>query len=424
MTTEPINEIDMSATQQITVKTGDDEQAVQNRHAFRLLLGLGFIVFLVSMTVFIRIWAEYAYVYQADMVQPGAGIFGGLIIIATAFLAKRGNATLAMIIVTITFFAVDFFLITLLWNIGLPLTITITIGLILIASQVLPGKQVVPGVVAIFSIGTILLLIDIFWAAPRDTTAPQDLQIIYVGAFVIVATGLFVAIRQFSSFSLRTKLVSGAIALVVITVLFTTIFVNSFMRATLTEQLNEKFQLVGQSQASAVVEILTRQVEIMETLSLDSGLRTLAVGRNGGYSLNPEVNVARVLDIDERWTSDTELQEYLTSNTTAIILKSVQERFPSHAEMFMTDNIGAIVGATNVTSDYYQADEDWWQQAYNEGQGNIYIGEPAFDESRGVLAINIAVPMFDAAGEEFLGVLRTTYVVEELATLMKFPKRQ
>ena len=75
----------------------------------------------------------------------------------------------------------------------------------------------------------------------------------------------------------------------------------------------------------------------------------------------------------------------------------------------MTDRYGALVGTTDVTSDYYQADEEWWQEAYNDGEGGIYLSSLVYDESSGTWSIQIALPVLDFETQEIQGVLRTTY---------------
>jgi putative methionine-R-sulfoxide reductase with GAF domain len=80
---------------------------------------------------------------------------------------------------------------------------------------------------------------------------------------------------------------------------------------------------------------------------------------------------------------------------------------PSFAEAFVTDRYGGLVAASARTSDYYQADEGWWQAAYDEGRGAVYIGEPELDESTGVIGLNMAVPVY-SQNDEVVGILRTT----------------
>ena len=84
----------------------------------------------------------------------------------------------------------------------------------------------------------------------------------------------------------------------------------------------------------------------------------------------------------------------------------------------MTDRTGALVAATNVTSDYYQADEEWWQVAFNADRGGAYVGEPEYDESAGDYAINLAVQVRDPKTGVLLGVLRSTYRLSALDKLL------
>ena len=77
-------------------------------------------------------------------------------------------------------------------------------------------------------------------------------------------------------------------------------------------------------------------------------------------------------------------------------------------EVFVTDRYGAIVATSNRTSDYYQADENWWVQAYSDSAGATYIGSPEYDESSQTTAINMAVPVRNDK-DEVVGVLRTTF---------------
>ncbi len=91
--------------------------------------------------------------------------------------------------------------------------------------------------------------------------------------------------------------------------------------------------------------------------------------------------------------------------------------FPSAAELFVTDRFGVVVATTGRTSDFNQADEGWWQHAYADGKGDVYIGEPEFDASTGVLATNIAVPVRAPDGE-IVGVVRGTYDLTGLGRLI------
>jgi hypothetical protein len=43
------------------------------------------------------------------------------------------------------------------------------------------------------------------------------------------------------------------------------------------------------------------------------------------------------------------------------------------AEVFITNRFGELVTTTNKTSDFFQADEEWWQGAFYAGKGRVLI---------------------------------------------------
>lgn len=46
-----------------------------------------------------------------------------------------------------------------------------------------------------------------------------------------------------------------------------------------------------------------------------------------------------------------------------------------YAEIFVIDYQGAIVVMTNKTSDYWQGDELKFEKAFNQGQGQVFVGD-------------------------------------------------
>lgn len=396
------------------------ESEKRSQRAFRLLLALGLVITLASALIFIRMVSSGN--IGSDISESGAGLVAGILCLIGAALAKRNRVTAAIGFVTAALYGMDLYLISRLADIGLPLTIVLTIVLILIASQTLPPNRVSAGIITIFALGSTILLLDLFWPFDRGRIASADLQIVYIASLILIVIGLVAVIRQFPTFSLRTKLISVAITLVIITVFLTTIVVNTVTRQTLTQQLNREFRTVSQSQAVAVSELLGRQVEVMEALSLDSGLLISVRGQNSRQFGTEEEIIESILQLDDYWVNDPEAERFInsyTNNTTATALKNYQRSFPNHVEIFVTDQYGALVGATNPTSDYYQADEEWWQGAYNGGVGDVYIGEPALDESSGIVAINMAVPIYNLTGNEVVGILRSTYQMSQLVELIE-----
>jgi len=60
---------------------------------------------------------------------------------------------------------------------------------------------------------------------------------------------------------------------------------------------------------------------------------------------------------------------------------------------------------TNKTSDYYQADEQWWQKSYNEGKGRSFHSKVEYDKSAGFWGIALYVPIYDRQ-QEMIGIIK------------------
>jgi len=80
------------------------------------------------------------------------------------------------------------------------------------------------------------------------------------------------------------------------------------------------------------------------------------------------------------------------------------------AEVFLTNEYGAIVGASGKTSDYNQGDEFWWITAKANG---ISIGKTEYDQSVKADVIPIGIKIVDKNGD-FLGVLKGVISVRSI----------
>lgn len=73
-----------------------------------------------------------------------------------------------------------------------------------------------------------------------------------------------------------------------------------------------------------------------------------------------------------------------------------------YAEVFITNRYGANVAQTGRTSDYYQADEAWWQEAVEDG---VLVNTFEYDESARVWGVPLTVPVRDGDGV-IIGVVK------------------
>ncbi|MBT4817061.1 MAG: HAMP domain-containing protein, partial [Lentisphaerae bacterium] len=86
-------------------------------------------------------------------------------------------------------------------------------------------------------------------------------------------------------------------------------------------------------------------------------------------------------------------------------------------EIFVTNRQGANVAQSGPTSDYMQADEDWWQQAHEFG---AHIADVAYDDSAGVFSTDFAIRIDDSAGE-FLGVMKVVVSIDGVLAVLRQP---
>jgi len=105
---------------------------------------------------------------------------------------------------------------------------------------------------------------------------------------------------------------------------------------------------------------------------------------------------AKLKELDARWPTmslKAEPMARILGSRAAGRLRDFQAEDARLAELLMTDRFGQLVAATGRTTDFYQADEDWWRGAWHGGKGRIYLPEVTYDASTGVWSIDLCVPI-------------------------------
>ncbi len=123
--------------------------------------------------------------------------------------------------------------------------------------------------------------------------------------------------------------------------------------------------------------------------------------------------------VESEWSSEnnilTPLISQLSGNELARKLRSRQDFYLNKygysllAEMFVTNKFGVNIAQTNKTTDYYQADEEWWQCAKQNG---LFVSDIKYDESSGTFSYDIGARINDANGS-FIGVAKAVINSQE-----------
>lgn len=223
---------------------------------------------------------------------------------------------------------------------------------------------------------------------------------------------------------IRSKLVTILIIAGVIPLLIAiaiTYFVGSSQRK---ETVGEKFQQLSEKACENIVLRLSASIRVIRDISvLPLTIEFLNSASADSSRLSRERLVKQIADLDKRWHEINEQEQPLKDildNPLAKTLKAFRSVESTFGEIFATDTSGQLVASTNKTTDYWQADEEWWQNAYDSGKGRFYLSGVSFDESSGIYSTDICIPVKISENNEervvgiVKGVLNITRISESI----------
>jgi serine phosphatase RsbU (regulator of sigma subunit) len=139
----------------------------------------------------------------------------------------------------------------------------------------------------------------------------------------------------------------------------------------------------------------------------------LLLSNAGGYLAGAPAGPA---DLEARWAelspADPALRSLL-ENPLALTLRRYHAANPLVAELLVADRSGHLVAASQKTSDYDQSDETWWREGMTLQPGEAFLDGLEMDESSGVFALNLALPVF-AGTDRPVGVLKAVLNISPL----------
>ena len=306
-------------------------------------------------------------------------------------------------------------------NTGAEIGTAILIILLVIVIQTFPPRQVMWGVAlgAVTSLACGLL--SFFSPLPQTAGATADLIITWVARGSTLAF-LSLAMMQYRRQSLNTRLLFSFLGVVVLISMTFNIVSSTSTTNALSNQVGLQLYALAESRASLLSDHIAGQLEILQTLALDETIRQSVRAAN---ALKSDLNSIQQIDEHYRQIASSNPNDpfvlRFSSNSLSNDLRAFQELYPEHTETFVTDKQGALISTTHLTSDYYQADEGWWQAAYRSGEGSLYISLPEFDESTNEFSILLAVPVYDTRQGDLIGILRSTISLKDILNLMEQP---
>ncbi len=219
---------------------------------------------------------------------------------------------------------------------------------------------------------------------------------------------------------------------IILFVLFTGIIISvvslilSFVIAsrTIKQEAGRNFSKTAFIVSRYANDILMQKVEEIR-MHLTSPMWQNAINdQNSDYAGKTNEGIIKFLKVNDiEWLKAKKdsgfIKKYL-DNPMGIRLRNLANADNNLLEIFLTDRYGGLVAASSKTSDFYQADESWWQKAYNQGKGAVVIEDISFDESARQMTLDIAVPYIENG--EVLGVCKVVLNIQQIfSTLETLP---
>ncbi|MDD5408842.1 MAG: ATP-binding protein [Candidatus Omnitrophica bacterium] len=315
---------------------------------------------------------------------------------------------------------------------GLILVIIDIFSRLVLHKKELPGFVLLSSLIFIFTSGIYAVVSGLI--VPKANFFPASLinydnfirifgfpvQIIRVLCAILMAAGAFGMTGVFYKHKTRARLIGGIRRkFLFFIILFSLILLGA---SVLMQYLSGVFMLrkiifsnqqsIVRLMANSVGEMIESEVKKLENnVESPSIWGAVIMDANLGYSAIPVKNMPEYFaKKDKEWAQlspDSPVLDKYIHTQLSLRLKKIVEA-GNVSEIFFTDRYGGLVVASQKTSDFYQADEEWWQKTFNAGKGNVFIGDMEFDESSNNWSITISVPVY-SKDLEVIGVCKVIY---------------
>lgn len=167
--------------------------------------------------------------------------------------------------------------------------------------------------------------------------------------------------------------------------------------------------------ARSVGDILQRDKEILAALSNSDFLKKAVMESNDrNAQMGPETLRSFFEARDREWARADEAgppaEKHFAAEASAR-LRTIVGNMGYIGEILVSDRSGGLVAASDRTTDYYQADEPWWQASYDAGRGKIAFEELVYDISSATTGITASFPI-TAPGAGLVGISKYSIALE------------
>ncbi|MFC1687349.1 ATP-binding protein [Patescibacteria group bacterium] len=224
---------------------------------------------------------------------------------------------------------------------------------------------------------------------------------------------------------IRTKIIISLLLVVVVGGSVALFFTNKYSQEALKKSIGENSISTAHQIIDSVDRIIYRRIERWQSY-VDTRPRILMILKESNEYFDNIENLQEIIELrDSQWTqaNSEQANELMANWTDSDLSQSLlgvtafyqeQYGFSLFPEVFITNQYGLNLAQTNKTSDYYQADEQWWQDAKDNG---IAVTDAAYDESAEMYSISLCIRIDDEQ-DNFIGVLKAILNLKEIITVI------
>ena len=129
---------------------------------------------------------------------------------------------------------------------------------------------------------------------------------------------------------------------------------------------------------------------------------------------------AEIDALDQAWRSEVGMADaptiapVLTSDVSDFLREQVAQSGGRITEVFVMDGVGLNVATSDVTSDYWQGDEEKFTETFGQGPGALHVSEIELDESTQRYQGQVSVTIVDPATGLPIGAMTVGVDAESL----------
>jgi signal transduction histidine kinase/FixJ family two-component response regulator len=185
--------------------------------------------------------------------------------------------------------------------------------------------------------------------------------------------------------------------------------------------VGQSFQTLVEINAGRVGDHLDKQIDLLTSLSRNEAVfLTGLTAANAAYPANEAEAYRQLQEREQLWQSSPENSSFVRqyrNNPQTLALSKFRGNNAFHTNMFLTDRRGGLVAAQGKRpTKFYYGDEAWWQTAWNNDWGGIYLGDLWINPETKVASIFMAIGVLNPQTNQTIGVLASTY---ELYTVQR-----